>query len=161
MSMPKEYLLPKPASQREDSKRRVGHRPDWQEINSGVRSRPDYDESTELFVTQVLKNWREYHFRKLVNHGLVSGQLSAQVVLSDRAIMQLVKNQRLKRVVTLEGLRVILKSVKVEVESSILRDKDITEMFNMIEAAFDLRNGTGLGCLFSADCYRPYSWRHR
>jgi len=143
MSMPRGYPLPEPASLRPESKRKMGAQTDWKAINDGAPPRPNYKEETEKIVTDVLSRWRRHIYVKLVERGAISRFLPDQVVLSDRAIKDIVSKQRLKNATTSNGLRTVLMKAEVDVSSNMLREKDIDEMFNMIDATFEvLERGT-------------------
>ena len=75
---------------------------------------------------------------KLVECSVMSKFLPEQVVLLDRAIKEIISKQHLKHAITLDGLHMILKRVKVDVDSNLLREKDIIEMFNMIDSTFEI-----------------------
>ncbi len=75
---------------------------------------------------------------KLVEHGVMCKFLPEQVVLLDWAIKEIISKQHLKHAVTPDGLHMILKRVKVDVDSNLLKEKDIIEMFNMIDLTFKI-----------------------
>ena len=137
MSMPRGYPLPEPASLRPESTCKMGTRTDWNAINDGAPPRPIYKEETENIVVEVLRRWRRHIYVKLVERGAISRFLPDQIVLSDRAIKEIVSKQRLKNVTTPNNLRTVLMKMKVDVSSNMLREKDIDEMFNMIDAIFE------------------------
>jgi Helicase conserved C-terminal domain len=142
ISMPREYDVPEPASLRQAAKRNVGSRMDWIAINQGVQSRPNYTKDTEIFLLAVLRKWRKHIFMKLVERGVIFKFLPEQVVLSDRIIKEIISKHHLRHAVTLDGLRMILMRGKVNVDSTLLREKDIVEMFNMIDSTFEkLKHG--------------------
>jgi Helicase conserved C-terminal domain len=136
--MPGGYPLPPPASLRSETKRTTVTKIDWNVINNGAPPRENYDEKVEQTVQDILKAWRKHIYDKLVNRGVLSKFLPEQVVLSDRAIVELVSKQNLKHVTTVNGLRTTLTKVKVDTSSNMLREKDINEMYGMIERVFEL-----------------------
>ena len=138
ISMPRGYDIPEPASLRPAVKHKAVSRIDWNAINQGVHSRPNYTEDTEKFFLAVLRRWRKHIFMKLVERGAISKFLPEQIVLSDRAIKEIISKQSMKHAVTPDGLRMILKRAKVDVDSNLLREKDIVEMFNMINSTFEI-----------------------
>ena len=138
IAMPRGYDIPEPASLRGAAKRNAPSRIDWNLINQGVQSRPDYSQTAETFLLSVLKTWRKHIWTKMVERGTMSKFIPEQVILSDRAIKEIILKKYLKHAVTLGGLRFALMRAKVDVDSNILRDKDIIEMFNMIHSAFEM-----------------------
>jgi len=75
---------------------------------------------------------------KMLERGAMSKFVPEQVVLSDRAIKEIISKKQLKHVVTPAGLHLALTRAKVDVDSNVLREKDIVEMFNMIDSAFEM-----------------------
>ena len=138
IAMPRGYDVPEPASLHGAAKCNAPSRIDWNVINEGVQSRPDYSQPAETFLLSVLKTWRKHIFMKMVERGAMSKFVPEQVVLSDRAIKEIISKKQLKHVVTPAGLHLALTRAKVDVDSNVLREKDIVEMFNMIDSAFEM-----------------------
>ena len=148
IAMPRGYDIPEPASLRGATKRNTPSRIDWNVINQGIQSRPDCSQTAETFLRSVLKTWRKHIFTKMVERGTMSKFVPEQAVLSDRAINEILSKKYLKHAVTLGGLHFVLMRAKVDVDSNILREKDIIEMFNMIHSAFEmLERGKSLSAL--------------
>jgi len=138
MTMPGGYCLPPASLLRSEKKSTTATKVDWNVINNEAPPREKYDNEAERVLQDTLKGWRKHIYDKLVERGALSKFLPEQVVLSDRAIVDLVSKQNLKYATTVNGLSATLAKVKVDTSSNILREKDIKEMYLLIERVFEL-----------------------
>jgi len=93
-------------------------------------------------ISQDLKNWRKKLWQKLVNRGVIWDRCVEEVVLPDNMIKKLVKGIRV--IHNSSDITIAFENAKFNVGSSLLRDKDIIEIFNIIEARIAKHTESGI-----------------
>jgi superfamily II DNA/RNA helicase len=82
-------------------------------------------------LTKRIQEWRQHVFNRLVTHSRISDRLPLRCVFPDKVIEKVVKS--VCNIVALPDLRVVLQKEKFKVEASLLRSKDVDDLFNVID----------------------------
>ena len=93
--------------------------------------RPPRVEEWAPHVRRNVYAWRTMLWEKLVNRSIISGALPDDLILPTPAVNAIVKN--LRRIQCESTLRTVLKQARFDVSTSLMRAKDLTELFGVIE----------------------------